>query len=324
MGTPVYTALMIDASRQPAPDDRVADALPGHWADRVLPRFVRPYARLMRLERPIGWWLLLLPCWWGLALGQIGFGGGLPNLWYALLFLVGAIIMRGAGCTLNDLADRNFDGKVERTRLRPIPSGQVGVAQAIAFLILLCLAGLVILLQFNSFTVVLGVASLAIVAVYPFMKRITYWPQAVLGLAFNWGALVGWSATHGSLSAAPLLLYAGGICWTLAYDTIYAHQDKDDDILIGVKSTALKFGNRTIYWLGLFFAMALVLIDAAIWLAGGTLIAHVGVAAAALHAAWQLARFDAAKPDRCLELFRSNRIFGLIITLALLLDSLLA
>jgi 4-hydroxybenzoate polyprenyltransferase len=301
-----------------------ADALPGHWADRLLPRFARPYARLMRLERPIGWWLLLLPCWWGLALGQIGYGGGMPNLWYGLLFLAGAIIMRGAGCTLNDIADRNFDGKVERTRLRPIPSGQVSIAGAIAFLILLCLAGLVILLQFNAFTVVLGIASLAIVAIYPFMKRVTYWPQAVLGLAFNWGALVGWSATHGSLSAAPLLLYAGGICWTLAYDTIYAHQDKDDDILIGVKSTALKFGNRTIYWLGLFFAAALVLIDAAVWLAGGTLIAHVGVAAAAMQAAWQLARFDAAKPDRCLELFRSNRIFGLIITLALLLDSLLA
>jgi 4-hydroxybenzoate polyprenyltransferase len=324
METPVYTALMTDASRPQAPDERVADALPGHWADRLLPRFARPYARLMRLERPIGWWLLLLPCWWGLALGQIGYGGGMPNLWYGLLFLAGAIIMRGAGCTLNDIADRNFDGKVERTRLRPIPSGQVSIAGAIAFLILLCLAGLVILLQFNAFTVMLGIASLAIVAIYPFMKRITYWPQAVLGLAFNWGALVGWSATHGSLSAAPLLLYAGGICWTLAYDTIYAHQDKDDDILIGVKSTALKFGNRTIYWLGLFFAAALVLIDAAVWLAGGTLIAHVGVAAAAMQAAWQLARFDAAKPDRCLELFRSNRIFGLIITLALLLDSLLA
>jgi 4-hydroxybenzoate polyprenyltransferase len=324
METRVYTALMIDASRPQPQDERVADALPGHWADQVLPRFARPYARLMRLERPIGWWLLLLPCWWGLALGQISFGGGLPNLWYALLFLVGAVIMRGAGCTLNDIADRNFDGRVERTKLRPIPSGQVSVARAVAFLILLCLAGLLILLQFNAFTVALGIASLAIVAVYPFMKRITYWPQAVLGLAFNWGALVGWSAVHGSLSAAPLLLYAGGICWTLAYDTIYAHQDKDDDILIGVKSTALKFGDKTIYWIGLFFAAALVLIDMAIWLAGGTLIAHVGVAAAAMQAAWQLARFDAAKPDRCLELFRSNRIFGLIITLALLLDTLLA
>ena len=324
METPVYTAVMTDASRPQIQDERVADALPGHWADQLLPRFARPYARLMRLERPIGWWLLLLPCWWGLALGQIGLGGGLPNLWYGLLFLVGAIVMRGAGCTLNDIADRNFDGKVERTRLRPIPSGQVSLGQAMAFLILLCLAGLVILLQFNTFTVMLGIASLLVVAVYPFMKRVTYWPQAVLGLAFNWGALVGWSALHGALGLAPLLLYAGGICWTLAYDTIYAHQDKDDDILIGVKSTALMFGDRTMHWISLFFLGALVLIDAAIWVAGGTLIAHLGVAAAAMQAAWQLARFDAANSSRCLELFRSNRIFGLIITLALVVDSLLA
>ena len=306
------------------PETRVADALPGHWADRLLPGWAVPYARLMRLERPIGWWLLLLPCWWGLALGQIAYGGGLPNPWFGLLFLVGAVIMRGAGCTLNDIADRNFDGRVERTRLRPIPAGQVSVKQALAFLVLLCLLGLVILLQFNWFTVVTGAASLVIVAVYPFMKRITYWPQAVLGLAFNWGALVGWTAVHGSLSPAPLLLYAGGIAWTLAYDTIYAHQDKEDDALIGLKSTALKFGDKSLWWLGLFFFLALALVDGAIWLAGGSLIAHVGVAAAALHAAWQLARFDAANSARCLELFRSNRIFGLIITLALVLDSLLA
>ena len=311
---------MSDASH---PETRVADALPDHWADRALPRVLRPYARLMRLERPIGWWLLLLPCWWGLTLGQIAYGGGVPNPWYALLFLVGAIIMRGAGCTLNDIADRDFDGRVERTRLRPIPAGQVSVRQALAFLVLLCLLGLVILLQFNWFTVVTGAASLAIVAVYPFMKRITYWPQAVLGLAFNWGALVGWEAVHGSLSLAPLLLYAGGVSWTLAYDTIYAHQDKEDDALIGVKSTALKFGDRSIWWLALFFALALVLIDAAAWVAGGDIIAHVGVAAAALQAAWQLARFRPDNGARCLELFRSNRIFGLIITFGFLLDSLL-
>jgi 4-hydroxybenzoate polyprenyl transferase len=150
-----------------------------------------------------------------------------------------------------------------------------------------------VLLQFNWFTIFTGAASLAVVAVYPFMKRITYWPQAVLGLAFNWGALVGWTAVHGSLSAAPLLLYAGGIAWTLAYDTIYAHQDKEDDALIGLKSTALRFGDATIWWLALFFFLALALIDAAIWLAGGSLIAHLGIAGAAMHAAWQLARFDA-------------------------------
>ena len=200
---------------------------------------------------------------------------------------------------------------------RPIPSGQVSVRQAVIFLVILCLIGLGVLLQFNGFTVLLGVSSLLIVAVYPFMKRITYWPQAVLGLAFNWGALVGWSAIHGSLSWPPILLYAGGIAWTLAYDTIYAHQDKEDDVLIGVKSTALKFGDRSLPWLAGFFFAALALIDAAIWQAGGSIIAHVGIAAAALHAAWQLARFDAGNPALCLELFRSNRIFGLIITLTL-------
>jgi len=320
----MYTAPMSDASRPAsAPDRRVADALPDHWADRVLPLSLRPYARLMRLERPIGWWLLLLPCWWGLALGQIAWGGGLPSPWYALLFLVGAIVMRGAGCTLNDIADRNFDGRVERTRLRPIPSGQVSIPQAFAFLVLLCLAGLAVLLQFNWFTVFVGAASLVVVAVYPFMKRITYWPQAVLGLAFNWGALVGWTAVHGALSPAALLLYAGGVSWTLAYDTIYAHQDKEDDALIGLKSTALRFGDASIWWLALFFFLSLALIDAAVWLAGGSIIAHVGVAAAAMHAAWQLARFDAANATRCLELFRSNRIFGLIIASGLILDSLL-
>ena len=320
----MYTAPMNEASSPAAKAaDRVADALPDHWADRLLPGALRPYARLMRLERPIGWWLLLLPCWWGLLLGQIAYGGGLPDPWYAVLFLIGAIIMRGAGCTLNDIADRKYDGLVERTKLRPIPAGQVSIAQACVLLVLLCLLGLAVLLQFNWFTVVTGACSLLVVAVYPYMKRITHWPQAVLGLAFNWGALVGWTAVHGALSPAALLLYAGGISWTLAYDTIYAHQDKEDDALIGLKSTALKFGDATIYWLALFFFLALALIDAAIWLAHGSIIAHVGVAAAALHAAWQLARFDAANSTRCLELFRSNRIFGLIITFGLLLDTLI-
>lgn len=304
-------------------DRRVADALPGHWVDRHLPLSFRPYARLMRLERPIGWWLLALPCWWSLALGQIALGGGVPNLWYAALFLIGAVIMRSAGCTLNDIADRNFDGRVERTRLRPIPSGQVTVKNAFLFLIALCLIGLLVLVQFNWFTIFTGAASLIVVAIYPFMKRITYWPQAVLGLAFNWGALVGWTSLHGSLSAAPLLLYAGGVAWTLGYDTIYAHQDKEDDAVIGLKSTALKFGDNSLPWLAGFYGLSLALIDAAVWVAGGSIFAHLGVAGAAMHAAWQLARFDASNSGRCLELFRSNRIFGLIITLAFLLDSLI-
>ena len=323
MGLLMYTAPMSEARSPVDRDARVADALPDHWADRALPRALRPYARLMRLERPIGWWLLLLPCWWGLALGQIASGGGLPSPWFVLLFLIGAIIMRGAGCTLNDIADRDFDGRVERTKLRPIPSGQVSVAQAFVFLILLCLLGLAVLLQFNWFTVFTGAASLVIVAVYPFMKRITYWPQAVLGLAFNWGALVGWTAVHGSLSLAPLLLYAGGIAWTLAYDTIYAHQDKEDDALIGLKSTALKFGENTIWWLGLFFFLALALIDA-----------RSGWPAAASSRMWvspgppcmrpgNLPASTMPIPRAALNFSGQTAYLGLIITLGLLLDSLL-
>lgn len=311
---------MSDASKQHM---QVADAPPDNWVDRFLPEACRPYARLARLDLPIGWWLLLLPCWWGLALAQIAAGGGMPDLRYALLFLAGSVVMRGAGCTLNDIADRNFDAQVARTRSRPIASGQVSVAQAFAFLAAQCLIGLIILLQFNWFTVALGAASLAIVAVYPFMKRVTYWPQAVLGLAFNCGALVGWSAVTGALAAPPLLLYLGGIAWTLAYDTIYAHQDKEDDVLIGVKSTALKFGANTRPWLIGFFALALILIAAAIRLAGGGLIAHMGAAAAALQALWQVKRFEAGDASRCLALFRSNRNFGLILAIALLLDSLI-
>ena len=223
----------------------IADAGRDNWVERLLPSTVQPYAQLMRLDRPIGWWLLLLPCWWGLFLAQVSQGGGLPSLWFALLFLVGAIVMRGAGCTLNDIVDRNYDGRVARTKGRPIPSGRVSVKQALIFLAAQALLGLAILLQFNSHTVVLAMTSLLIVAIYPFMKRITNWPQLVLGLAFNWGVLVGWSAVHGSLSWPPVLVYLGGIFWTLAYDTIYAHQDREDDVLIGVKSTAVHFGDNT-------------------------------------------------------------------------------
>jgi 4-hydroxybenzoate polyprenyltransferase len=301
----------------------IADAKAQNWIERFAPSALLPYAQLARLDRPIGWWLLLLPCWWSLVLAQISIGGGIPNLWYAFLFLIGAIAMRGAGCTLNDLADADFDGKVERTKQRPIPSGRVSKTQAMIFFALQLIIGLIILLQFNGFTVKLAAASLIIVAIYPFMKRFTYWPQFVLGLAFNWGALVGWSAVTGSLSWPPILLYAAGIFWTLAYDTIYAHQDKDDDILIGVKSTALLFGAKTLPWLGGFFAASLALIAASSILAGGHLLALMAVACAAMHAAWQLARFDHTNSALCLQLFKSNRIYGLIILFWLVLDSIL-
>ena len=184
----------------------VADAKADNWVERYLPLAAQPYAQLMRADRPIGWWLLLLPCWWGLLLVQIARGGSLPNLWFALLFFLGAVVMRGAGCTLNDIIDRNIDAQVARTKSRPIPSGRVTSRQAVVFLVAQALLGLAILLQFNNFTIPMGVASLAIVAIYPFMKRITYWPQLVLGLAFNWGALMGWSAVEGSLSWPPLAL----------------------------------------------------------------------------------------------------------------------
>ncbi len=311
---------MGDASKQ---DIAVADAVRGHWADHYLPQALRPYARLARLERPIGWWLLLLPCWWGLLLALIAQGLGKPHLWYAFLFVIGAIVMRGAGCTLNDIIDRDYDSRVARTRSRPIPSGQVNVTQAVAFLIAQCLVGLLVLLQFNWFTILLGVSSLSFAVIYPFMKRFTYWPQLFLGLAFNWGALMGWSAVQGDLTEAPVLLYLGGIAWTLAYDTIYAHQDKEDDVLIGVKSTALKFGDASPPWLAFFFITSLTLLDAALWSAGTSAIAHIGIAGAALHAGWQLWRFRADDPQGCLEIFRSNRIFGLIIAAFLLLDLLI-
>ena len=301
----------------------IADAGKDNWVERLLPQAMQPYAQLMRLDRPIGWWLLLLPCWWGLFLAQIAQGGGLPNLWFAFLLLVGAIIMRGAGCTLNDIVDRNYDGLVARTKGRPIPSGRVSVRRALIFLAGQCLLGLVILLQFNPYTIVLASASLLIVVIYPFMKRITHWPQLVLGLAFNWGALVGWSAVHGSLTWPPLALYLGGIFWTLGYDTIYAHQDKEDDVLIGVKSTALQFGENTTGWLISFFILALVSIDAALWLAGASFIAHMGVALAAVHAAWQIKRFELNNSALCLHLFKSNREFGLIIASFLFLDCLI-
>ena len=300
---------------------RVADALPGHWAERLLPAPLRPYARLARLERPIGWWLLLLPGWWAIALAATASGGGWPDARLLALFLAGAVVMRGAGCVYNDIVDRDIDGKVARTRLRPIPSGQVTVKQAWAFLIGLSLIGLVVLIQLNRAAIWLGVASLALVLVYPHMKRYTYWPQVFLGLAFNWGAVLGWAAVRGAVEWPAIALYLGGIFWTLAYDTIYAHQDREDDLLVGVKSTALRLGEGTPRWLAGFFALSIGFIALAGWLAGAGVIYYAGVAAAALHAAWQLSRLDIDDPAVCLKLFRANREYGLIIFAAAALDA---
>ncbi len=301
----------------------IADARSRNWVERALPTAVLPYAQLMRLDRPIGWWLLLLPCWWGLALATLTRGFAWQHLWFAVLFLIGAIVMRGAGCVLNDLADREFDAKVERTSNRPLASGRVSPKAALVFLAALMFIGLGILLQFNWPTILTGAVSLVIVAAYPFMKRITHWPQAVLGLAFNWGALLGWMAVTATLTAAPVLLYVGGVFWTLAYDTIYAHQDKDDDILIGVKSTALMFGDATRGWLLAFFAAALTCFALAATLAGAGFWSYVGVFATAAHAIWQCRRFDGNDSSLCLKLFKSNRTFGLLVLLGFILDGFL-
>ena len=244
-----------------------------------------------------------------------------PSLWHIALFFIGAFAMRGAGCTWNDLVDRDLDGRVERTRSRPIPSGQVTVAEATAFMLLQALIGLLVLLQFNRVTVITGLCSLLVVAIYPFMKRITYWPQIVLGLAFSYGALLGWPAAFGRLDWTPIVLYAGSICWVIAYDTIYAHQDREDDLLIGIKSTALLFGESTRPMLAAFYAVAVVLIGIAGMMAGGALIFLIGLIAFAVHLGWQVMRLDIHDPARCLKLFKSNRDAGLILFVAMLLEA---
>jgi 4-hydroxybenzoate polyprenyltransferase len=298
---------------------RVADST-GNWVDSFAPPPIRPYLRLARLDRPIGSWLLLLPCWWSVGLAAVHARNAV-DVWHLVLFFIGAFAMRGAGCTWNDIVDRDLDARVERTRSRPIPSGQVTIAAAAAFLVLQALIGLAVLLQFNLFTIYVGFASLLVVVIYPFMKRITYWPQIVLGLAFSWGALMGWPATFARLDPPTLLLYAGSIAWVIGYDTIYAHQDREDDALIGIKSTALLFRERTKPMLAVFYALAVALIACAGFSAGGGLIVALGLVAFAAHLVWQIARLDVDDPVNCLAVFKSNRDAGLILFAALALDA---
>jgi 4-hydroxybenzoate polyprenyltransferase len=299
---------------------RVADST-GNWVDTRAPPWSRPYLRLSRLDRPIGSWLLLLPCWWSAALAA-GVAHSIAQLPLTIaLFFIGAFAMRGAGCTWNDITDRDLDARVERTRSRPIPAGQVSVRQALVFLVAQALIGLLVLVQFNSFAVATGIASLVIVAVYPFMKRITWWPQIVLGLAFSWGALMGFAVTFARIDATALLLYAGSIAWVIGYDTIYAHQDAEDDALIGIKSTARLFGARTHRALIVFYGLAVVLIGAALRLAGARWPAWIGLAAFAAHLAWQIARLEIGDPALCLRIFKSNRDAGLLLFAGLLTDA---
>ena len=290
----------------PASATGPSDIPSGDWVERHLPVRARPYARLARLDRPIGTWLLLFPAWWGIAFASKGW----PDPGLLLLFGLGALVMRGAGCTLNDIADRHYDGQVARTRLRPLPSGAVSVRQAILFLLLQLALGAAVLFSLNRTTVLLGCAVLGLIGTYPFMKRITYWPQVFLGLNFNWGALIGWTAVTGTLAGPPLLLYLGGIFWTIGYDTIYAHQDKEDDLRIGVKSSAIALGSRTRPWLFAFYAATLLLWAAAGHMVGLGGLFWVGLFGSGLQLAWQAARVAIDDPADCLGKFRSNRAVG--------------
>jgi 4-hydroxybenzoate polyprenyltransferase len=310
--------------------DAVADAPRGNWVDRLAPARTRPFLRLSRADRPIGTWLLLIPCLWAitLAAGTTGFRGW--DLWLAVSCAVGAFLMRGAGCTWNDITDRDIDAAVARTRSRPLPSGQVTVRQALVWMVVQALLAAGILFSYNRVAILLGIASLALVAVYPFAKRFTWWPQVFLGLAFNWGALLAWAAHSGSVSPAAVVLYVAGIAWTLYYDTIYAHQDREDDALIGVKSTARLFAGESRRWLWAFFALTILLFGAAIIIAlapsGRPLplvLALTGVWAMGWHMAWQMQRLDLDDPASCLAAFRANRDAGLIPVLFLAAAALL-
>ena len=290
-----------------------SDIPSGNWVDRWLPAFTRPYARMARFDRPIGTWLLLFPGWWSVALASDIATSPWRFLWLMVLFGIGAMVMRGAGCTFNDITDREFDARVARTANRPIPSGQVSVGQAVVWMVALSLTGFVVLLQFNLFAIWVGVASLGLIAIYPFMKRITYWPQFVLGLAFNWGALLGWAAVQGDIEWPAVLLYVTGIFWTLGYDTIYAHQDKEDDVLIGVKSSALALGEATRPWLFAVYAGAVVFTAASGWQAGLAWPFFAALALGAAQLAWQAARIDLDDPFDCLAKFKSNRLYGWLV-----------
>ena len=294
-----------------------------HWVLRLSPPGLRPYLRLARIDRPIGTWLLLFPCWWSLGLASAA-AGIWPDWTWVLLFAIGALVMRGAGCVFNDLVDRDFDAKVARTATRPIPSGEVTPRQAVVFMGLLMLVGLAVLLQFNRFAIFLGLASLLLVFTYPFMKRITYWPQAWLGLTFNWGALLGWAVLEGGLALPAVLLYTAGIAWTLGYDTIYAHQDKEDDALIGVKSTALKLGSCSRPWIAGFYGLTVLLLAAAGLAAGLGLPYLIACGAVALHFVWQVRTLDIDDPQNCLYRFHSSRWAGWLLFAGCLAESALA
>ncbi|MEM6415134.1 MAG: 4-hydroxybenzoate octaprenyltransferase [Pseudomonadota bacterium] len=317
------------------------DAPTDNWVDRFAPDFSKPFLRLMRADRPIGIWLLLIPCLWGSALGLVQIGNSIASgetagmaiktdtvtaswsmaFWHGVLFTIGATVMRGAGCTYNDIIDRDIDANVARTAKRPIPSGQVSIKSAWVFLVLQCLIGLAVLLQFNKPTVFLGLASLFLVAVYPFMKRITWWPQVWLGLTFNWGALVGYSAAMQEIQLSAVLIYLAGIFWTVGYDTVYAHQDIDDDALIGVKSSARRLGSATLPALCIFYAITIICFIAVGLIARHSFLFFLALIAPAAHLGWQLRAFRTKDSSKALAIFKSNRDAGLLLLAPLLLEA---
>ena len=302
----------------------IGDMPVGGWVDRVLPARLLPYARLMRLDRPIGSWLLLWPTWWSTALAADAATAGWPDPVLLVLFLIGAVVMRGAGCTYNDIVDREFDAKVARTAQRPIPSGAVSVMRAKVFLVLLGLVGLAVLLSLNPFAILVGVLSLPLVFAYPFMKRVTYWPQAWLGITFTYGALVGWVAVRGDLDWAPVVLYVGCWFWTLHYDTIYAHQDKEDDLIVGVKSSALALGARTRPALLLFVTLFMGLVALAGYMAGLHWMFYVLLTLPAGHLLWQVLAVDIDDGTDCLAKFKANRHTGWLLFLAIIVGNVVA
>jgi 4-hydroxybenzoate polyprenyltransferase len=309
-----------EAGGKTASAGAIPDAPCKNWVDRFAPEKLRPWLRLMRADRPIGVWLLLWPCWWSTALAGRA-EQDLPDIRLLILFAIGAFAMRSAGCIYNDILDRDIDAKVARTQARPLASGVISVRAAFALIFALCFAGLGVLLQFNLFAICLGFASVGVVLIYPLMKRVTFWPQAFLGLAFSWGALMGWAATFGQLSLAAIVLYGAAIAWTIGYDTIYAHQDREDDEMIGLKSTALRFGTNTPIWLGLFYGATVGGLAFSGWLIGVGALFYVGLAVASVHLIWQVATLDIDDAQNCLERFRSNHAFGAIVFLAFAVDA---
>lgn len=311
---------MSENSQTPDQTGRVADAVDKNWVDSFAPAFSRPYLRLSRADRPIGTWLLLLPCWWSLSLAVLSDGQFTDyDRWLIVAMAIGSFLMRGAGCTWNDITDRDLDAQVTRTKSRPIPSGQVSTQNAAIWMIIQTVISAFVLFTFNTSAIILGICALVPVAIYPFAKRFTWWPQVFLGVAFNWGALVGWVAHTGSLGWPSVLLYFAGISWTLFYDTIYAHQDKEDDALIGVKSTARLFKHKTKKWLLGFLILTVLLLAAALLAALpsemnilAVVVAIMGIWAFGMHLTWQLGRLDIDDAETCLRIFRMNRDAGLL------------